>query len=83
VKCRIWGHDLDEEAAYYYAVYSCRRCGNVYDDDKGLREWIKLGWWLAARWIADRWWSWQLWWRCTECGGRFGRHDDSYDHIPF
>ena len=28
------------------------------------------------------WISGKYWWRCSECGGRFGRHDDS-PHIPF
>lgn len=81
--CKWWGHDLNEEAAYYYAVYECRRCGKVYDDDYGLREWLKLAWWRSVDWWRSYYGSWIRWWRCFECGGRFGKHDDSHDHLPF
>lgn len=82
--CKWWGHDLNEEAAYYYNVYDCRRCGLVYDDDRGAREWIKIGWWRASEWVRGRWYSLRFWWRCDECGGRLGRHDyERFDHLPF
>ena len=83
ILCRLWGHALNEEAAYYYAVFSCDRCGDVYEQDTGLREWVKVRWWLASQRVKSELKDWRYWLRCSDCGRRFGRHDDSQDHIPF
>jgi hypothetical protein len=64
-------------------VWSCDRCGDVYEDECGVREWVKVRWWLARQWLEREYTGWREWWRCGECGCRFGKHDDSYDHIPF
>lgn len=82
--CKLWGHDLDPEASYYYAADHCRRCDqHAYQLDTGLREWLLVRCWVARRWILDRLQSWGYWLKCTDCGQRFGRHDESVDHLPF
>lgn len=81
--CRFWGHDPHPEAAEFYCVYDCRRCGELYDQDMGLREWAKVRWWHLCYWASLRIAAWRYWLRCTDCGKRFGRHDDNADHLPF
>lgn len=81
--CKWWGHDMCEEALHYYAVFECRRCGKVYESDTGIREWLRVRLWLAQQWLEREWASWKYWYRCSDCGRRFGKHDDSQDHLPF
>jgi len=43
---------------------------------------------LVVYFPACTWWETRRrflsWWRpCPDCGGRFGKHDDSVDHLPF
>lgn len=82
ILCKLWGHKLNEEAAYYYSVYHCDRCGDVYEEDTGLRERLRIQWWRLRQATAQRWHSLMYWLKCSECGLRFGKHDDS-DHLPF
>ena len=81
--CRLLGHDVLEEALHYYVVLECRRCGKVYDDQIGPREWIRVRLWLLSIWLKDHAGRWSYWLRCSDCGRRFGRHDESKDHLPF
>lgn len=81
--CKWWGHRLVPEAAEFYSVYICKRCGKYVEEDRGLREWLNLRWyfflWNTRHKIAD----WRTWLRCPDCGLHFGKHDESQDHIPF
>ena len=82
--CRIWGHDLNPEASYYYALCYCNRCVHeVPEDETGLREWLGVRFWLLRRSIAYTVSSWRAWITCPECGLHFGRHDQKVDHLPF
>lgn len=81
--CRWWGHHMDEIAAHYYAHYECLRCGKCYDQDYGIREKLYIRIYLLRTWLHDQRKAWAYWWLCSDCGGRFGRHDESADHIPF
>jgi len=78
--CKVFGHDFDQEAAIYYSVYHCDRCGS--NDGWEARALAHFRWriQLAAR---DAWHSFKCWLRCPDCKKLFGRHDDSSDHIPF
>jgi len=80
--CRIWGHRYDPVGAEYYSVYHCVRCGHE-DYQRGLREWIEGKIWRLGDWLKRERMGWSEWWKCTECGGRFGKHDDKFDHLPF
>jgi uncharacterized C2H2 Zn-finger protein len=81
--CKILGHKLDAEAAHYYGVFHCDRCGTVYERDVGVREWIRVRLALARYWLRELVVDARQWVRCSDCGRRFGRHDDAADHIPF
>lgn len=81
--CRWWGHSLEEEASYYYSVDYCRRCHAQVDGNTGLREWLRVRIFVAGRSVREWFWSWRCWYKCNDCGKRFGRHDNRFDHIPF
>lgn len=55
----------------------CARCGNAFT----YEEWCK---WTPRQRLESfcrRRFRWFL--RCDDCGKRFGRHDDTIQHIPF
>ncbi len=84
--CRWWGHDLDPIGSHYYCVDYCTRCEKTVERTTGvarLRELASVRIWLIRCAIRDRFHYWRCWLKCSECGKRFGRHDDSFDHIPF
>jgi DNA-directed RNA polymerase subunit RPC12/RpoP len=81
--CKILGHRWHPEGAEYYCVYDCMRCGHSGYEDNSWREWVNHWCWRIGRWFREHTWSARKWWRCSECGWRFGRHDDANDHIPF
>lgn len=81
-RCRIFGHAYDPTGAEFYSVYRCDCCGHNGCEYSWL-EWIKWKIWIFNRWRSMEWLGITEWWRCTECGGRFGRHDHSFDHLPF
>lgn len=83
LRCRIFGHAYDPIGAEFYSVYRCERCGQSDGYQCGPREWIRVKIWLFKDWLRGERRGWSEWWKCTECGGRFGRHDDRFDHIPF
>lgn len=38
----------------------------------------------GMRWkLRKAWRRFREWWQCSECGGRFGRHDLDTEHFPF
>ena len=78
--CRIIGHDYHPEAAEYYNIYDCLRCGHN-DYEAGWLETLR---WKFKIWRNDRIdYLRKRWNPCPDCGGRFGRHDDNVPHIPF
>ena len=84
--CRWWGHNLDPDASHYYGLDYCIRCEKEVERNTGvlrLRELASVRIFIIRRAVRDWVWSWRGWLKCSECGKRFGRHDDSYDHIPF
>lgn len=81
--CRIWGHDLDPDASYYYRIDYCRNCERQVDGSTGLREWLKVRWSIFTDNVRGTLYGWRCWLKCSECGKRFGRHDDRFDHLPF
>lgn len=74
---------MNVDAAHYYGVFECDRCGKCYDQDYGLRERLFVYRYLFWRWYYERVGSWRNWLKCSDCGRRFGRHDESQDHLPF
>lgn len=80
--CRIAGHRYNPEGAEYYCVYDCERCGH-HGYEYGWREQIEGKLWRLNRWGES--YRWGFWWafKCSECGKRFGRHNDEFDHLPF
>ncbi|HEY0684690.1 MAG TPA: hypothetical protein VGD45_20305 [Steroidobacter sp.] len=83
--CKILGHAWQPDGAKFYCVYDCERCGHHGTGHEwDLREWIalRLYWWRYEAGL--RWSCLREWWKCSECGGRFGKHNyDEFDHIPF
>lgn len=80
--CRLIGHDFEPEAAHYYGLYSCRRCG--YEDRDGRPpSWLEVVRYRLRGWIRDRRHDFRKWWKCSDCGRHFGRHDETVDHLPF
>ena len=77
--CRIFGHKWDPDAAEFYRVYWCERCGTEeYEHSTG--EMIS---WRIRMWVRDTWWSWRKWWRCRDCGRHCGRHTKECEDVPF
>lgn len=52
----------------------CIDCGIHMDYDEALKK-------SALTRIKECIEGWKDWWRCPECGGRFGKHDD--DELMF
>ena len=79
--CRIFGHLWSPEAAEYYHVYYCDRCGyeGLYDDP----SWIHRITWRWRLWLKDKRRDWRQWWKCSDCGWHCGRHDPNDEHLPF
>lgn len=70
IVCKWKGHDIVNATELWY----CRRCGIGIDYDEAVKTpWrTRLLDWLKAR---------KDWWKCPECGLRFGKHND-VPHIP-
>ncbi len=83
ILCRLVGHKYDPIGAEIYQYYYCERCGhNGMHDGPSVLERIKTRWWVWKNEWRECWHRWRRWWKCCDCGGRFGRHD--YDRcIPF
>lgn len=84
--CRLWGHDLDPDALRYYGIDYCQRCERQVEGSTGvlrLRELLSVRLWIMRRAVRDRLYGWREWLKCSECGRRFGKHDDRFDHLPF
>lgn len=82
--CSLLGHaDSDPEAIY--CPFVCKRCGacDYYESDFSQPWHIEAYWRLKNR-VVDSWLRLMGWFRpCADCGRRFGRHDESVDHLPF
>jgi hypothetical protein len=81
--CRVWGHKLNGEASHYYCLDYCDRCHCEVTGRTGLREWLKVRLWLAQQWLAWQAKRFRYWWKCSDCGHHFGKHDEAADHLPF
>ena len=81
--CRLWGHAWNPEGAQYYCVYHCERCGHDGYTDGSWREQLSVKAWIFRRWFVDQMRGYRQWVHCEECHLWFGRHDDSFDHLPF
>ena len=78
--CKVFGHDYHVDAARYYGVYDCERCGTECGDEPGL---LRRRFWEAKDWTMRKYFNFKHWLRCDECGLMFGKHSDKYDHLPF
>lgn len=54
----------------------CLDCGRQMSYDEAVKRPIRTK-------LRDWWQLKKDWWKCSECGGRFGKHDDKVSHIPF
>lgn len=82
--CKILGHRLDVDSSYYYGLDICTRCQEEFIGQPLHVEYMKVRAVVASRVLRD----WALWLsslpkKCPDCGKRWGRHDDSQDHLPF
>lgn len=85
--CQLKGHETNA-----FDGYNCERCEAAYDGSPawGGSLWWRLTWrvrgvlglppftyrstlWHLRQWIKP----------CVDCGKRFGRHDETKEHIPF
>lgn len=78
--CKVFGHKCDQIHAEYYGFFHCDRCGKEFEDDPCLIERIKR---KTSIWFDERTRPLRRWFRCSECGWRFGRHNPENDHLPF
>lgn len=79
--CMLLGHKFDPWGAAYYGDYHCERCGaDAYQAAIGERIIYRLRLWTESKWVA-----WRRWWKCSDCGWYFGRHDPDQEdrHVPF
>lgn len=87
--CSLLGHRSDDPEAYDdpFTMFVCSRCGGCdyyYYDQDFSHPWHVMTYW---RWKAgmldwkNRFMAWLG--PCGDCGRRFGRHDESVDHLPF
>lgn len=76
---RCWWRGHDETPSLITDDWECRECGKLLDyhavvtNDGGVRGRIRALWQYVTNW----------WRPCEDCGSRFGRHDETKDHIPF
>lgn len=83
ILCKILGHAWHPDAAEFYSVYDCQRCDH-HGYQCSFRERIVLRLYFWRYEAGLRWSCWREWWKCSECGGRFGKHNyDEFDHLPF
>lgn len=70
---RIWcywnGHDLN-------MTWNCAKCERDIEYDEAMQLCVRE---KIQGWIKRK----KQWWKCDDCGWRFGRHDPNEDHIPF
>lgn len=75
--CRLWGHSIDPDASYYYAVDYRERCVEQVTDT-GPREWIRTRLWIVRCRILDVLKpAISFFRRCPDCQHRFNRCDES------
>lgn len=72
------------EAAEFYCIYDCMRCmHHGHGNEWSLRERVKLWMYWRVDAIKHWWFYFMCWFKCSECGERFGKHNDAFDHLPF
>jgi hypothetical protein len=58
------------------------RCGHHgYESTRAER--LAVRWLLLKERVCDWLQYYRPWRRCSDCGKRWGRHDEAMDHIPF
>lgn len=77
--CRIFGHKYDEGYMFYYNKHYCDRCQSEMDDYQ--EGWSEKVWDIFEK-ACDKLNDVMVWFKCPECGLRFGKHNED-DHIPF
>lgn len=83
VRCRWWGHAIDPVASHYYSLTYCARCDCPVYECPGVRERIRIRWFLVRTWIHAEAYRLRDWVTCSDCGHHWGRHDETVDHLPF
>ena len=78
IKCWWFGHVVEFNKCYGEPDYFCVECGKEIDYHtmvtcRGMRYEIVMWWRGVVAWFGP----------CEDCGGRFGRHDNSKTHLPF
>jgi len=61
-------HDYDNPTAFYIHFFILAVGFEFYGN-------------LAPSWETRR--RLREWWKCDQCGGRFGKCDESVSHVPF
>lgn len=85
ILCFFIGHAYSEIAGQH-GYLACDRCGFSEPLQEGRKEPFTIAEWLHwRRYVAKRkvgelkaWLS-----PCSDCGKRFGRHNNTIDHLPF
>lgn len=72
IGCWWHGHDLSNA----YTEWTCVRCDQTLSYDDAVKD-------CQRDKLRDKWRGLKRWWKCDDCGWRFGRHDKNHDHIPF
>jgi uncharacterized CHY-type Zn-finger protein len=82
--CKLIGHRLDVDASYYYSLDVCTRCHEEFAAQPLHVEHAKVRMVIASRWVRELTASVAgFFQKCPDCGHRWHRHDDSFDHLPF
>lgn len=85
LRCLLFGHRLHVDASYYYGIDQCEHCDRefIYGRHPVARAKVRAV--IFARWLRELAFSIRsfLFCRCEDCGRRFGRHDNTIDHLPF
>lgn len=70
--CWYFGHDLNNCSNEWY----CVSCDEYIDYDETIKD--------SVKYKLSQWWARKKnWIKCPDCGLKFGRHDNNYDHLPF
>jgi endogenous inhibitor of DNA gyrase (YacG/DUF329 family) len=78
LKCRWFGHDIRNDYPYQYY---CPYCNTYVEYD----EFVRGGYINRLVYNIKAWCKFKINWfnKCPDCGKRFGRHDENYQHLPF
>lgn len=84
LRCRLFGHRFHVDSSYYYGIDHCEHCDREFIGGRYPIAHAKVRAVLAARWLAASMaYAMGYFKRCSDCGGRFHRHRDDVEHLPF